>query len=135
MEREIAVKRTLKCAGLSAAVSLTLYLALIALTAYLAVNGRISEDTLEPAASVCAVLAALAGTLTAGRSGQKKSLSPILGTAAFAGVALLLGAILLNALSLHRVLLFLGAAAAGGALVPLLFGGRGKRRKNRRVHR
>lgn len=130
MEKE--GKLQVRPVGLGAAVAMGVYLALLLLTAYLTVSGRVGEAQTEHAVWLCACLASFAGVWTAAATGGRGAVSMLAGAVFWAAVALL-GTLIGEETSLSRMLSLLAAVAVGALLASLLTrekrGRRGKRRR------
>ncbi len=130
MEKE--KKLPVRPVGLGAAVAMGVYLALLALTAYLTVSGRVGEGQTERAVWLCACLASFAGVWTAALSGGRGAVSMLAGLSFWAAVALI-GAVAGEEALLPRMLSLLAAALIGTLPAALLTrrkrGKRGRRRK------
>lgn len=130
MEKE--KKLPVRPIGLGAAVAMGLYLALLALIAYLTVSGRVGEAQTERAVWLCFALASFVGVWTAAVSGGRGAASMLAGAVLWAAVVLL-GVLVGGEASMSRALSLSAAAAVGTMPAALLTRGkkgkRGKRRK------
>lgn len=131
MEKE--KKLPVRPVEIGAAVAMSVYLALLVLTAYLTVSGRAGEAQTERAVWLCACLASFVGVWTAAITGGRGAVSLLAG-AAFWVLLALFGVLIGKEASMPRALSLLAATAVGTLLAALLTRDkRGKRGKRRRT--
>ena len=116
---------------LGLATAMGAYLALLTLTAYLTVSGRLDEARIGQTAWACACLAAFGGAMIASREKRGAAALPLLAAAAFWVCVSLLGLLASDAPDLNGVLGLLTASALGG----LLAAGLARREKGKRAKR
>ena len=122
--------------ALGLATAMGVYLALLTLTAYLTVSGRLNEARMGQAVWACACLAAFGGAMMTSRGKRESTVLPLLGAAVFWACASLVGLLALDAPDLNGVLGLLTASALGGLLaVGLVRRGKGKRAKRHKTPR
>ena len=124
---------------LGLATAMGAYLALLTLTAYLTVSGRLDEARIGQTAWACACLAAFGGAMIASREKRGAAALPLLAAAAFWVCVSLLGLLASDAPDLNGALGLLTASALGGLLAAGLArrenGKRAKRHKTPRSRR
>lgn len=118
--------------ALGAAISLAVYLALLAVLALLLVRGAVGEERIGVCIWSCACLAAFAGAKTAVGRRPDPFASAALCAAAFFALALLFGFLLNDTLEPERAVMLAAAILAGGAAACL---GRAGGRRGKRKHR
>ena len=121
--------------ALGLATAMGAYLALLTLTAYLTVSGRLNEARMGQAVWACACLAGFGGAMMMSR-GKRGVVLPLLGAAAFWVCASLIGLLASDAPDLNGMLELLTASAFGGLLAAgFVRRGKGKRTKRHKTPR